>query len=728
VQPWFESLWDWIYEGCALAVQPVWDWIWEGANWVWDQVTAGLDWVVETVTAALEGIPAAVSAFITETLETAGELWESLAEGVNATVTFIIDSVTDGLAWLETTIFGWVDGSLRWATDAILWLNEEGAMRADWLVTKLEGASVDLYKGGLDWVQMVLAGMAKKIGEGLQDLLKWLISSLEWLASSIATWLEPVKNAIEGIFTGLATGIINALVAAVSPSSPDEEVVKQAQEFVDGYMKRLKELLEKKPESVPELDKLIPMATGVIALNMGAAVGAQVAGAALDQAHPMKAVGFLDIAMDLITSFQFPAVIGPILAGPIWPSILIPLRYRYNELYPTAVPMVRELPELAARGVVDVDEYTQAMKFHALDETWSKRILAAAYRAPGFSDLQLMAWREAVTEDQFVEALRLQGVKPEYVEAYKAITARIPGPGDLVRMAVREAFTREELQVEFPVEFGEWMEKQGYAKIWALYYWAAHWVLVPLGQLYDLYHRGLIGDDVLDAQLKYHDYPPEWRGLLKKLSWDLPGRIDARWMFRWGLIDVDRLRDLLVSRGLDPEWADDVAMATARQQWLPEINRLRDNLKRDYIRGYIVEEELRAGLEGLGYPPEWIEFHVRDALEDGERALMDDMVDALGDGYLKDLVTDEELEVGLGAVIVRARALQMELERLWIRKYRKPKAPTAEKVSVLPVSTLRRAYREEIISAGELEAELLARGYAPEDVELILSLEAAMVV
>ena len=141
------------------------------------------------------------------------------------------------------------------------------------------------------------------------------------------------------------------------------------------------------------------------------------------------------------------------------------------------------------------------------------------------------------------------------------------------------------------------------------------------------------------------------------------------------------------------------------------------------MKGYVTEDQLRVNLEGLGYPPEWIGFHVRDALEDGERELRDDVVDALGDGYMKDLVTEDDLEIGLASVIVRPRVVQMELERLYVRKYKTPRAPTAEKVPVLPVSTLRTAYREEIITESMIRDELAARGYLPEDIALMVALE-----
>jgi len=70
-------------------------------------------------------------------------------------------------------------------------------------------------------------------------------------------------------------------------------------------------------------------------------------------------------------------------------------------------------------------------------------------------------------------------------------------------------------------------------------------------------HRGDIDDGELDKFLVLHDYKPTPRVGIKTsdadlaagLIWDLPGRIDARWMYRWGEIDAAGLRDLLVKDG-----------------------------------------------------------------------------------------------------------------------------------------------------------------------------------
>ena len=734
VQDWFEGLWDYIGTAAMNAVSVVSDWIWDGLYWLKARVDDSFTWVgekigdlktdiMEALTEGWSTVTMAMGSIVGDVVAGVGELWtgvEDLVAGIGEGLDEIISSIGD-------TVKSGLEGFTDTLANTAAWIDREIGTRIGELTGTVTGFVADALQGGMDWVSSAMAGVAGAIGDGLKGLFSWIMESLQDLASGIAGALAGVRGAVEPIFAGVAGGIMGALTAAVSPGSPDEEIDRSVKEFTDMYMARMLELSTLEGGSVPSMAELLPRAAGIIALNMGAAVAGEVAGAALDLAHPMKEIGFRGIASDLIQSVQMPSMLGPLMAGPVWPGIIVPLRYRFNEMNPTAVPDSRWLPDAAARGVLGEDEYRQAMKFQALDDSWASIMLASAYRTPGFPELQLMYWRGSIDVDQVSRALARQGLLPEFLPPYEDILERIPGPGDLVRMAVREAFQPRPGDDEIRPTFIKYMGLQGYVEEAVYWFWRAHWVLPSVGQVFDMYHRGIQMPMSVTDYLKWADYAPEWRVPLEELSWDLPGRIDARWMFRWGLITVDELQDLLVARGLDPRWAGRVAQATAKNQWLTEINRLRDNAKRRFVKGYDLEEHLRANLEGLGYPPDWVEFHVRDATEDAEMELKDDMVYALQDGYIKDLVTDDALEISLKAIIVRPRAAQMEMERMYIRKYRKPSTPTPEKVRIVPLSTLKRAFRDGLISEADFRAELEARDYGPVDIGMLVALELATI-
>jgi len=72
-------------------------------------------------------------------------------------------------------------------------------------------------------------------------------------------------------------------------------------------------------------------------------------------------------------------------------------------------------------------------------------------------------------------------------------------------------------------------------------------------------HRGEITEDQLAKLLKAKDIMPFWRDKLTAISWLLPGRIEARMLAQYGLVDKAWLVDLLEKDGMAEEYRDVVA-------------------------------------------------------------------------------------------------------------------------------------------------------------------------
>jgi len=241
-------------------------------------------------------------------------------------------------------------------------------------------------------------------------------------------------------------------------------------------------------------------------------------------------------------------------------------------------------------------------------------------------------------------------------------------------MVVREVIT--------PADSRKYMPMQGFYPPWPDYYWEMHWILLPLGEVRRARHRGLINDAELAKFLVLHDYKPEPRpgirtsdrDLAAKLVWDLPGRIETRWMFRWGRTDRDGLKDLLIKGGLDPGYADDVADAVAMNQFLREIRAQETNIKADLRDGFITEEVARADLEELGYPPEFVEYHIADALRDRERRHKKELLDWYRDCWLKDIPTEPPFEDAVREILVVAEVADLFIQRAYVRKFGRLKA------------------------------------------------------
>jgi len=275
------------------------------------------------------------------------------------------------------------------------------------------------------------------------------------------------------------------------------------------------------------------------------------------------------------------------------------------------------------------------------------------------------AARIAQTRD---EASILIGVRQQYLAR---TTPMIPSTRDLISMVVHEVISPEDFKALMPLH--------GFSSTWADRYWEDHWRLLPLGEVKDARHRGIIDGKELDTYLVLHDYKPEPRpgihisdrDIAAQLAWDLPGRIDTRWMYRWGEIAVDDIEGLLVQSGLHPDWAPKVASAYAKQQLAVEINRLRDNAKKDFVEGLMDEAALRAALTELGYPPDWVEFHVADAASDRERENKEEWLSFLDELFLAGEIDPETYQAELAKHIVDPKALELRYARKYYKRFKK---------------------------------------------------------
>ena len=373
---------------------------------------------------------------------------------------------------------------------------------------------------------------------------------------------------------------------------------------------------------------------------------------ALDATQLLKDWGFKTAIMDMLYQFKMSDVIGPMIQAPIWASVVTPLRMRARAANPYDVPGSGVLPYLRAKGIITDGEYSQDMSYHALDSVQSDRLLANTYRYPGFGDVRTMIHRGVKTWEDAKETLEQNLVATDYIDAYKELIPAIPGFSDLRRYAIRESYPDAVTFTEHFERMKFWMMKQGYSEYFATADWDAHWIIPTVSQADEMLHRGMITEAQHRALYILNDIRPQDIDQLRALTWKLPGRIESRWMFRWGEIDVGDLRDYLVKDGLDPVYADSVAMAMAKNQFLSDINREVANIKSDYARGYSTEVSLRGDLDALGQRSEIIEYHVMDAIADRKRSIKDEQLRTLRSQYARGAKPMAEILLAVEEIII----------------------------------------------------------------------------
>jgi len=403
-----------------------------------------------------------------------------------------------------------------------------------------------------------------------------------------------------------------------------------------------------------------------IAMEVAAAGGvtsatAMSAGAAADATHPVKKWGIKKIIKKLLDYFGMGTITGTPIMVMLETGLFRPLRYYYNKTFAPYIPDARDLIDLARKGLLEADAYFEAMREQGYNEQWSEKMLKASFEVPGLGELTEMLWRGAITMEQWEEALRFSGMREDFIEPLKALIPRIPGPSDLIRFVVREVITTD--------DFKAWMAKQGYDEFWSKAYWEAHWELPAFGLLREAWWRDVITTEEFRKYVVWHDYKPEPRpgisksdlDILEAMSWEIPTRIDARWMYEQGVIDDEGLDRLLKWTGLHPEWRPKVVEAQARQVLSAETEALIRELMKDYRDGWITRDDFMAAMEDLGLAPRLREFWLKRAEVIAERERREEMVKAIIEAFRVGVIDDQTLKqqlMELGMVEEKAELIR----------------------------------------------------------------------
>jgi len=94
------------------------------------------------------------------------------------------------------------------------------------------------------------------------------------------------------------------------------------------------------------------------------------------------------------------------------------------------------------------------------------------------------------------------------------------------------------------------------------------------------------------------DFPPD-RAIMMDLMADIPTRIDARWMYKWGVIKDEDLFRIVLARGMHPDWVKAITIGEAMNALAEERTFARTGVIALATRGYMSIEVLKKTLEHL---------------------------------------------------------------------------------------------------------------------------------
>jgi len=311
--------------------------------------------------------------------------------------------------------------------------------------------------------------------------------------------------------------------------------------------------------------------------------------------------------MDLLNASGLPDVVKASNLLPYEVGVLGPARYHYNRVYRPVQPALADLPRMLARKQISADEYLTQAELQGSDGRWAVAYWNSFLQLPEWRDLQPMLWRGLIDDVGFKDMMFQKGWHPDVVDEMLNLAWLIPGPQDLIRFVVREVIS--------PSEFIQQIGKQGFGPGWAGAYWTAHFVLPSPGYLVDAYHRGIISQAELEKFIFWHDYMPEPRPgisksdleIMRGLTKTLIPRVDLRRAWSQGAVT-----DAELLRGYQMLGFEDDAELMAGVQKTIALTAERSGLAKQYLaalrKGVKTEAEVRSKLTAWKLPAQAIDY------------------------------------------------------------------------------------------------------------------------
>jgi len=350
---------------------------------------------------------------------------------------------------------------------------------------------------------------------------------------------------------------------------------------------------------------------------------------------------------------------------------------------------------------------------HMADQGWSDGIIEKLPDIlkpllPEGMILQLML-REKISDARTTGELGKRGYDTEEIAWLKELAHLIPTVADLVRMAVREAWSPEairefKLHDEFPSEFATWLERQGMSREWAMNYWAAHWELPGVMQIYEMLHRRVITDAQFDLLLKMHDVVPTMRPWLKAISYAPYTRVDIRRMYQAGVLDQEQVYWSYRDIGYNHERATNLTKFTVLDARQAEKDLTKADILWGFREGVFTEAEAIGHIQGLGYSREEARFYIvreKHVLREEE---INETIDLAKLRYMNGIIDEQSAIARLAALNLSARRITRTMNRWEIERLKKIVRPSVE--------TLAKLYVARIIKKERFEEELKLHGFS----------------
>lgn len=382
------------------------------------------------------------------------------------------------------------------------------------------------------------------------------------------------------------------------------------------------------------------------------------------------------------------------------------------------IPPERGFAYAARAGVPDAD-------FRVMLDTAGQTL------APG-QLLDLLNRRE-IDQTDVERFLRESNLKDKFIPLLLKLRFNLLGASDYIRFAVKDVYTKDnklaaDLQQDFPEQVADKLSRLGYAPEDALGAWMAHWELPSPTQVYEMYHRNLIGEAEVIDYLKQADYSPKWRDNLLKISFNPLTRVDVRRAYKLGVVTLEQVAKTYRDLGYDKANAEILAEFTkqdADTERVQERELLVGPVKTSALAMYkarrISEDQLRQVLANLKYPKETVDRFIADIEFVREQDHREDIAAALKSAYVKALRTRDDTIILLRQAGWDGEALDQLLETWDLLRAVTELQPHQVATRDLTKAEIVTAYAERVISPETASTQLVALGYDQNETDILLT-------
>lgn len=384
------------------------------------------------------------------------------------------------------------------------------------------------------------------------------------------------------------------------------------------------------------------------------------------------------------------------------------LQQKYNKEMRSDLPNYTDVIRAAFVAPEKTERVREIMARLGLTEEDIDLIFLSMYRLYPEEQIRALYLRGVLDENKMYERMRELGYTDTRIKEIVQGWPIIPGVQDLFYLVGKEAFEPESIEqlglaAEFPEDQVQWLEKQGLSREWGLKYWYAHWDQPSLQMGFEMLHRGVIDEELLDVLFKTVEMPPFWRDKLTKIAYSPYSRVDARRMHKVGVLkDADLMR-VYKDIGYDDEHAQNMADFTVKYNTTVDKKLTKSNILTGYTRKAITAIDTKGFLIDIGYTNDQALYFI--GLEDYKDAQkeQDEFIDDIEDRYKNRLYTKAQTITKLDALGIPASQRNLLMDRWSIKLVKDRKVPAR--------ADLAKFLRNGIINEDEYKLEMDRLGY-----------------